>query len=342
MSDGRHGSESDANIPSGISGREPLKHFYAQFGSKDRVLITIDPDPDAIGSALAVRRLLWHKVRSTVIGMIRPIRRLNNLTMVKLLRLPLVLLNKERLGQYDKLILVDGQPHHSDFFSQLEYSAVIDHHPAGPPVESCFNDIRTGYGATSSILTEYLLAAGIKPSRGLATALLYGIKTDTRNFERHTSLNDIDAFRFLYPLADHNVLMKIEIADLSLKDLKFFHKAFERKHVVRDRIFVHLDEVSSGDILVEIAEFMLKIHGISWSIVSGIINENLVVVVRNDGRGKDAGKLMRRAFGSIGCAGGHHSMARAEIPIEKLSQAIGKTGSIDIERFIRSELSPFA
>jgi len=345
MSEDRRVPEFDANIRNRVSQEESLSRFYDQFRSKDRVLITIDPDPDAIGSALAVKRLLRHRVRSTTVGIIRPIRRMNNLTMVKLLRIPLVQLNKdhrlEHSEHYDRFVLVDGQPCHNPFFENLDYSAVIDHHPFGIPFESPFADIRGDYGSTSTILTEYLHAASIKPSRSLATTLLYGIKTDTRNFERHTILNDIDAFRSLYPLADHNVLMKIEIADLSLRDLRFFHKAFERKHVVRDRIFAHLDEVSGGDILVEIAEFMLKINGISWSVISGIINGNLIIVVRNDGRGKDAGKLMRRAFGNIGCAGGHHCMARAEIPLENLSQAIGKIGSTDIERFIRNQLSPF-
>ena len=249
------------NIGKGKPIEETLREFHAQFASKDRVLVTIDPDPDAIGCAMAVKRLLRHRVRSVTVGMIRPIRRLNNLTMIKLLKIPLVQLKLEHpeyMEQFDRFVLVDGQPSHNEFFGRLHYSAVIDHHPLTMVPEDSFKDIRSEYGSTSTILTEYLYAAGIRPSRALATTLLYGIKTDTRNFERHTTLEDIDAFRFLYPRVDHKVLMKVEISDLSLKDLRFFHKAFERKHVVKDRIFAHLDEVSSGDILVEIAEFMLK------------------------------------------------------------------------------------
>jgi len=315
--------------------------LHSCFHSKDHVLILIDPDPDAIGSALAVKRLLWHKVASATIGMVRPIRRLNNVTMVRLLRLPLVLVKKGELQEYDKFVLVDAQPDHNDFFRQTPFTAVIDHHPVNEAADAPFVDVRPEFGSTSTILTEYLQAAKIVPSKALATALLYGIKTDTRNFERHTLVEDIDAFRYLFPLADRNILRKVEISDLSLKDLRLFNKAFERRHVVKDRIFAHLDEVPSSDLLVEIAEFMLKIHDIAWSVISGIYEETLIIVVRNDGCRKDAGKIMRKAFGGIGCAGGHNAMGRGEIPLAKLAKLIGKLNSTSIERFVRSSLSPF-
>lgn len=325
--------------------REPkdalLAELYSHFDRTDRVLITIDPDPDAIGSALAIKRLLFRKVRSVTIGIIRPIRRMNNLTLVRLLRLPLVLLKKNKVKPFDKYVLVDGQPSHNEFFRQYSYSCVIDHHPVSCPVEGSFVDVRPEYGATSTIFLEYLRAAKIKPSQTLATVLLYGIKTDTRSFERHTLIKDIDAFRYLYPMANHRILEQVEISDLSLSDLKYFQKALERKHVVKDRLFAHLDEVPSADILVEIAEFYLKIHDISWSIVSGIYENNLIIVIRGSGNRQDAGKIVRRAFGDIGCAGGHRAMARAEIPMEKLTQILGEATSLDIERFICKELSPF-
>ena len=323
--------------------KNQLDDFYSRFSSKDSVLVTIDPDPDAIGSALAVKRLLWHKVASTSIGIIRPIRRLNNLTMVSLLRLRLIPLYSVAIKKAGKYVLLDGQQTHNDFFSQIHYAAVIDHHPQiETETAGCdFCDVRPEYGSTSTIMTQYLRAARIKPSQALATAMLYGIKTDTRNFERHTLIEDIEAFKYLFEYADHNILRKIEISDLSLSDTKFFLKAFERKHVVKDRIFAYLDEVPCSDILVEVAEFMLKIHDISWSIVSGIVRDDLIIVVRNDEHRKDAGRLLRRAFGSLGCAGGHQAMARAEIPLKRLSEVLGSLSCASIERFVRRSLSPF-
>lgn len=324
------------------SRKETLEGLCACFCPKDQVLITIDPDPDAIASALALKRLLWHKVQSTTIGIIRPIRRLNNLTLVRVLRLPLVLLTRDKPERYDKYVVVDGQPGHNDSFQRFHYTAIIDHHPITNAFgETPFVDIRPEFGSTSTILTEYLKTARIKPSRALATTLLYGIKTDTRNFERHTIIDDIEAFRHLFPLANHNILRKVEISDLSFGDLKFFHTAVERKHIVRDRLFAHLDEVPTADILVVIAEFFLKVHDISWSIISGLLEGNLIIVVRNDGS-RDAGKILRRGFGHLGCAGGHQAMARAEIPLANLKQVMEKPTSTAIEHLIWKRLSPFS
>jgi nanoRNase/pAp phosphatase (c-di-AMP/oligoRNAs hydrolase) len=93
--------------------------------------------------------------------------------------------------------------------------------------------------------------------------------------------------------------------------------------------------------MVEVAEFMLKIHDITWSVVSGTYHDVLIIIVRNNGCRKDAGRLVRRAFGALGCAGGHQAMARAEIPLDRLAEVIGNLSSSSIERFVQQSLSPF-
>jgi nanoRNase/pAp phosphatase (c-di-AMP/oligoRNAs hydrolase) len=319
---------------------DALQHLFSLFHHKDRVLITIDPDPDSIASAFALKRLLWHKAQCIVVGMIRPIRRLNNKTLVRLLKLPVVLLDNDHLENFDKFLLVDGQPHHNEFFTPIHYTAVFDHHPFTVPVDAPFVDIRPEYGATATMFTEYLRAAKIKPSGALATALIYGIKTDTRSMERHTLLEDVKAFHFLFSLANHSILRKIEISDLTLRDLQFFPRAISAKHVVKDRIFAFIEKIPSADILVILAEFFLKVHDISWSVVSGIVNEDLIIVVRNDGYRKDAGKTVGKAFAHLGSAGGHRAMARAEIPMKTLKSILGKATIRAIETFIRQRLSP--
>ncbi len=319
---------------------DALQCLFGQFNHKDRVLITIDPDPDSIGSAFALKRLLWHKVQNTVVGAIRPIKRLNNRALVRLLKLPMVFIDTENLKEFTKFLLVDGQPHHNEFFAGIPYTAVFDHHPLVVPIDAPFVDVRPEYGATATIFTEYLRTAKIKPSQSLATALLYGIKSDTRSMERHTLLEDVKAFHYLFALANHNILRKVEISDLALKDLQYYTRAIAAKHVIKDRIFAFLDRVPSADILVILAEFFLKVHDISWSVVSGVVDENLIIVVRNDGYRKDAGKTLTRAFSQLGSAGGHKAMARAEIPLKKLRPILGKASAQAIEIFVRRRLSP--
>ena len=318
---------------------EALKLLYAQFNPKDRVLITIDPDPDSIAAALALKRLLWHKVLSTTVGLTRPIKRLNNLTLVRLLRLPLTPIKPKALKEFDKFLLVDGQPQHNEMFANIRYTAVIDHHPPICEINAPFVDIRPEYGATATIMTEYLQTVAIKPSKTLATALIYGIKTDTRNFERHCLLDDVKAFHYLFGKANLNIIRKVEISDLALKDLNCFERAVRVKRVVKGRIYAHLDKVASHDILVIIAEFLLKVHDISWSIVSGIHADLLIVVIRNDGYRKDAGRTIAKAFEDLGSAGGHKAMARAEIPLEHLKTVLSRPTPAAIERFVRERIS---
>ncbi|MGC8718790.1 MAG: DHH family phosphoesterase [Thermodesulforhabdaceae bacterium] len=334
-----------------LSRKECLRRFYHQFQPEDNVLITIDPDPDAIASALAVKRLLWHHVKEVHIATIRPIRRWNNITMVKLLKIQMEDFNSISLDKYSKFVLVDGQAHHNDVFKSLSYNVIIDHHPLPEPTYPCyptecniekkpFVDIRPTYGSTSTILTEYLKAKGIKPSRTLATALAYGIKTDTRNFERQTIEEDIRSFLFLYPYVNRHVLNKIEISDLSVEDLKYFDDALKHYTVTKHRILVCLDEVPSHDILVILSEFFLKLHEISFSIVAGIVDSSLIVVGRSDGR-KHVGEFLKKAFGNAGSAGGHAAMGKAEIPLEYLRKkySVPRCGRTIIQKFLNEAMA---
>jgi len=73
-------------------------------------------------------------------------------------------------------------------------------------------------------------------------------------------------------------------------------------------------------------------------LVSGVVGDTLVVVFRNDGLKKDAGYLARTAFGSIGSAGGHESMGRAQMKQNALPQGLLLTDNRGIEQFVLSSL----
>jgi nanoRNase/pAp phosphatase (c-di-AMP/oligoRNAs hydrolase) len=85
---------------------------------------------------------------------------------------------------------------------------------------------------------------------------------------------------------------------------------------------VHLGPVTNPDVCVTIADFFMKIHDIAWVVVSGTFKGQLVIIVRNDGFRKDAGRLLAKVFGHLGTAGGHKAMARAEIPLENLKDEV--------------------
>jgi nanoRNase/pAp phosphatase (c-di-AMP/oligoRNAs hydrolase) len=305
-----------------LSAVERLRRFYRQFSGSDQVLILINADPDAIASAMAVKRLLWRKVAGVTISNINVIERPDNIAMIRLLDVNLVHvddLNDDAL--FNRVVLVDSQPSHSEVFRRFQPDVVIDHHPK-TELTAAFADIRPEYGASSTVMTEYLRAARIKPSVKLATGLFHAIKTDTRNFERQTAMEDIRAFQFLFRYANTTLARKIEQADLRLDFLKYFKIAIDTMRIHRGRVFVHLGAVVNPDVCVLVADFFMRVNPVTWSIVSGVCGDTLVLIFRNDGIRKNAGKVAEKSFCRLGSAGGHSSMARAEVPTRAIADAV--------------------
>lgn len=306
----------------GLSARERLKRFYTVFSGDDHVLIPINADPDAIASAMAAKRLLWRKTASVTISNINEIKRPDNLTMIRLIGVALTPWEEIDRTRFNRLIMVDSQPDHHDRFSSLAPDAIIDHHPIGTQCRAAYMDIRPQYGATASILTEYLRAARIKPSTRLATGLYYAIKTDTSDFERQTLIEDIQAFQFVFGLSNITLARRIEHAEMRRDFLPYFQKALHELSIRKNRAFVHLGTVLHPDICVQIADFLMRIEKVDWSVVSGVHQGKLVIIFRNDGIRKNAGAVAKLAFGKWGSAGGHKSMARAEIRLAPLQGAV--------------------
>jgi nanoRNase/pAp phosphatase (c-di-AMP/oligoRNAs hydrolase) len=170
-------------------------------------------------------------------------------------------------------------------------------------------------------MTEYLKALKITPSPRLATALFYGVKADTSNFVRETVAADMIAFRYLYDFVNLSIIKKIESTEFSRKTLARFKSAIERLVFFKGMALVHLGEVDTPDTLVMVADFFLKMAEAHWSIVSGVYGKTLVVIFRNAGFRRDAGKMAREMFGEMGSAGGHKSAARAEVPLDRIPEA---------------------
>ena len=304
-----------------LSASEKLRRFYDQFSSDDHVLIVIDADPDSIACAMAVKRLLWRKVASVDISNINIIKRPDNLAMIRLLGVNLTHISKIDKAGFNRFVMVDSQPEHNESFSGINPDVIIDHHPE-TGAQASFTDIRPQYGAAASILTEYLRAAKIKPSSKLATGLFLAIKTDTNNFVRQTSFEDVRAFQFLFHHANIHLAQKIEQTEMCFDFLKYFKIALENMRRRKDRVYVHLGPVVNPDLCVIIADFFMKVNFVRWSIIFGICNKKLIIVFRNDGLRKNAGEVAKQSFGSIGSAGGHKSMARAEIPVADLEEHV--------------------
>lgn len=315
------------------SNAERLRRFRDQFAGNDRVLILINADPDAIASAMAVSRLLRHKVGSTTIAHVNEINRPDNLAMIRLLSVKMIHVDEVDPNAYERVVMVDSQPAHHEAFSRFTVEVIIDHHPDSG-AKAGFMDIRPRYGATASVMTEYIRAAHVKPSVKLATGLFYAIKTDTRNFERQTQLEDIRAFQFLFKHANIHLARKIEQAELRIDFLKYFKLALQQMQLRKGRVYVHLGSVVNPDVCVLIADFFMRVDTIQWSIVSGIHEKKLVLILRNDGIRKNAGTVANQSFGQLGSAGGHKSMARAEIAVNDLKPTVDAKDPKKLQRWV--------
>lgn len=302
---------------------ERCQKLLETVSSEDSLGIVINADPDAMASALALKRLFWRKLRKVEILHVNAIDRPDNLALIRLLNIKQRRIRSMRGRKLTRWAMVDSQPGHYPPFKNHPFDIIIDHHPIDPASKATFMDIREEYGANATIMTEYLKSMKIVPSARLATALFYGIKTDTGNFVRDSLANDINAFKYLYQYANMNTIKKIESSELSRHVLDDFRTAIDGLVFVGNMAYVNMGEVKNPDTLVIIADFFMKLAETEWSIVAGLYDEKLIVILRNAGFRGNAGKTAKKLFEPWGgSAGGHRSAARAEIPIKAITPEI--------------------
>jgi nanoRNase/pAp phosphatase (c-di-AMP/oligoRNAs hydrolase) len=299
---------------------DQVEQLLALFNKDDNWLIIINADPDALGSALALRRIMARKVKNVGIGQINEIKRPDNLSMIRYLRIPTRKLIPNLAAQYDKFALVDSQPHHNPEFAQYQFSVVIDHHPLvkESPVEAPFVDIRPKYGAVCTMMTEYLYNMKIRPGKLLATALMYGIRCDTKTFEREFIDADMSAFKYLNKFSDAKLLNRISRSEFHLDWMRYFSRAFYNLRRIGHGLYAHCGNVENPDILVIVADFFTRVHNVPWVVVSGVADDKLVCILRGDGLRRDMGKMAQSIMNGLGSAGGHKQAARAEVELAAL------------------------
>ena len=304
--------------------RARVQQYQRYFSDADRVLILLhnDPDPDALASGLALRNLL-HRTRATaIIGAFHGVTRPENLRMANLLDIRVEALTAASLAEFDRIATVDVQPH---YFGGLlnRVDLVVDHHPEREGYTTTFKDIRPDFGSTATILTEHLRAVDVNISERTATAMLYAIKSDTLFLSRHTNRTDLEAFTFLYPLADAALVRKMEGSEITLERLESVTRAVQSGRL-EDQVFAaHVGQAAREDLVPYVADFLLQLEGVKWSIVSGAVDAHLVVSVRNLGYSRNAGEFVRRWFSDIGSAGGHRAMAKAVVPLAAFHEKFG-------------------
>jgi len=280
------------------------------------IVIHPDPDPDAVSSAIGIAALLGGTPESTPIVTLREMTRPENKRMAELLRIRVTTVTIDELRQFDRVICLDWNP------ADLQQDgkprvAVIDHHPVDEGAAAEISDVRPEYGATATMVTEYLRAVtedGL--SGGLATALLFGIKTDTDALMRGVSAADVAAYAFLQQHADLNLIRRFEKPSYAVDTVRTFGRALADAQCEDDLCVTWLGRLREDEahMLADVADFLLGVENVTWVAVGSQLDEDLVITLRHAGQGEGAGAVARRLAGETGSGGGHATMARATIP----------------------------
>jgi nanoRNase/pAp phosphatase (c-di-AMP/oligoRNAs hydrolase) len=278
-------------------------------------LVQNDPDPDAIAASLALRSALGFEPDDSPIVSCGRVTRPENRRLLDALGIRVRHVSPDSLDSRRPLVLVDVQPPY--FSDDLgEVAAVIDHHPPTARYRTRHRDIRTAYGACATMAAEYLFAARDAESGApMATALLYGIITDTRSLSRHTSEEDLQMFARLFPLADHASLRRIHHPSYGELPLRRLGEALKTATAERGVAYLHLGTLPRNEehVVAQFAEFCLGIAGAEISAVSGVFGSKLVMSTRALSPEARLGARLRETFCRYGSAGGHPIMAKAVV-----------------------------
>ena len=321
--------------------RARVQQYQRYLADADRILILLhnEPDPDAMASGLALRTVLHRTRQTAVIAALEGVTRPENMRMVNLLDIHVETIAPESIHEFDRVCMVDVQPHYFPGLDRVDL--VIDHHPEQHGYNAVFKDIREDYGSTCTILTEHLRAIDASISERTATAMLYAIKSDTLFFNRQANRCDIDAFSYLYPLADPTLIRKMEGAEITSDRLTYVAKAHTRGKLV-DQVFSgFLGSVPREDFVPYVADFFLQLEHVKWTIIGGVVNDNLIISIRNLGYTKNAGEFVRRFFSDIGSAGGHRAMAKAVVPFTTFRQKFGIVDADEISARLQELVQQF-
>ncbi|MFQ5647117.1 MAG: bifunctional oligoribonuclease/PAP phosphatase NrnA, partial [bacterium] len=280
------------------------------------------PDPDCIASSMVLKYIVKEKFGlDSMIVFGGDIRRAENLSMKTLLKVDLCNLNDLDQTRIKYAAIVDSQPSfgNNSFPEDLVPLIVIDHHSQDGIVGDIpFIDIRTGYGVTVSILFEYLCESGLPISGEMATAIYYGIFSETQCLGRDVGKPEIKAHTTLYPIVDFYTLSKIINPPLKTEYFRELSKTLKNAFTCGKLIGAYLGKVSYPEVVAQMADIIVKNENRMWAVCGGIHQNKLLLSIRTDEKKSQAGKLLYdlvTRFGK-GDAGGHDMIAGGHLLLE--------------------------
>ncbi|UFS69856.1 DHH family phosphoesterase [Geomonas sp. RF6] len=329
-----------------LNGRLPDLKGYTDallnwVGGRGKILIVVhdNPDPDALASAMALRHLFAVRTnREAIIAFSGMIGRSENLAMAKNLQIPLTPFQLIELKAFPVVCLLDSQPGtgNNALPPGARVDLVIDHHPMREGSATCkWIDIRPDYGATSTILYEYLRVQGISIGTKLATALFYAIKSETQDLGREAKRPDREAYLTLFPLANKVLLNSIVRPRLPREYFAALHSGLRHARIYGNVLVASLKHVQFPEVVAEFADLVVRLEGVETALCMGHVNRQMILSIRTESQELNAGELLRTVVDGYGSAGGHGMMAGGKLnETDESDEAMTATEGLMIRRFL--------
>jgi nanoRNase/pAp phosphatase (c-di-AMP/oligoRNAs hydrolase) len=283
------------------------------------LIVTHDhPDPDSLAAAMALKHLITIKTgQPTTIAFGGMIGRGENRVMVQKLEIDVVPLDSLDLDRFQVVCMVDSQPGtgNNSFPRERKVDLVIDHHPAR---ESCrelrWVDVRDEYGATATMLYEYLEAQKVSFGTKLATILFYAIKSETQDLGRDWIRADRRAYLQLLPLVNNSILFDIIHPEVPRAYFAHFSHAIRNAMIYDDVLVFNLYQIDTPDMVAELADFLLRVDEVKVVLGMGHYKNSMALSFRTLRNDLNAGEILQSVVAGLGTAGGHGMIAGGQIP----------------------------
>ncbi|PSP69540.1 RNA-binding protein [Halobacteriales archaeon QH_6_68_27] len=278
------------------------------------VLMHPNPDPDAMASALGVAQLAeaqgMDPEDDIYLQYAGQIRHQENRAFETVLNLDFDRVKNASDVASETVVLVDhNEPRGFGGAGTVRPAAVVDHHP-GEGTGTEFTDVRPEYGSCAAILAEYFEEMGwepLAPEAGatpgedelpstVATGLVYGIHSDTKNLTKGCSPAEFAASAYLYDGVDEGRLERIANPEVDA-------------------------EVLDADAIPQAADELLRLEGVTAVVVVGCKRDTLHLSGRSRDDRVHMGKALEAVVNDVpmASAGGHARMGGGQLSVEHMA-----------------------
>jgi len=290
-------------------------------GSRSLDVVCHDnPDPDCIASAAALEWIAENSgVQQVRIRYGGEISHQQNREMVRQFGLELVPITSDAVDDAELVAFVDHAipGRYTELPADVDVDVVIDHHQYGEPITASFVDLRPHYGATSSILVEYVTSITYPPPVFLASMLLFALHRERLDHVRNPTHHEYEAALPIQTHASQAMINELYGAQFSPQTLDTIADAIRNRLVRGSSLVSWVGRIQERDALPQAANYLINLDGVDNDLVFGLRGGNIHLSARSQNPTISLDRVIREVVGRHGRAGGHVDMAGGIIPVEQ-------------------------